>query len=182
MFKHVNVTGRPATSVMSAGGCDVHFAKQYLVRGATVPYYVEDPSRPMPTAMQQASADGKTPGWEDWDNDGNPGITGTIQSSAVNGKIFAAPRRWDEPQGTVPNVMSTFKLSLAGWGQDQNVVQSDPPNNLILLMSATVANDPSLHFVGFARLAAAQATGSDQDICSQIVKLAPTLTPDAAAI
>ena len=78
--------------------------------------------------------------------------------------------------------MSTFKLSLAGWGQDQNVVQSDPPNNIILLMSSTVANDPSLHFVGFARLAADQATGSDQDICSQIVKLAPTLTPDAAAI
>jgi len=62
------------------------------------------------------------------------------------------------------------------------VVQSDPPNNIILLMSATVANDPSLAFAGFARLAADQATGDDATICSQILKLAPTLTPDATAI
>jgi hypothetical protein len=182
VFKRVNTTGRTATSTMSAGGCHVHFSKLYTVKGATVPYYVEAPSRTMPTAQQQASADGKTPGWEDWDGDGNPGITGTISSSVVNGKIFTAPRRWDEPQGTVPNVTSTFKLSLAGWGQDQDVMQSDPPDNIILLMTATVANDPSLHFVGFARLGANQATGDDRTICSQIMQLAPTLTPDAAAI
>lgn len=182
VMKRVVVTGRTATSVMSSGGCDVHFAKWYTVRGATVPYYVEDPSRPMPTVNQQASADGSTPGWEDWDGDGNPGLTGTISSTAVNGKIFTAPRRWDDPHGTVTDVKSTFKLSLAGWGQEQNVMQTDPPNNIILGMSATVANDPMLHFVGFARLAADQATGDDATICSQIMKLAPTLTPDAAAI
>jgi len=180
VFRHVNLAGRTATSTTTAGGCTVHFSKQYTVKGATIPYYLEDPSRTMPTEQQPAS--GTTPGWEDWDGDGKPGITGTIQSSVVTGKIFTAPRRWEEPQGTVPNVTSTFKLSIAGWGQDQNVMQSEPPNNIILLQTATIANDPSLHFVGFARLAADQATGDDKAICSQIMTLAPTLTPEAAAI
>jgi hypothetical protein len=167
-------TGRTGTSAVASGGCQVEFAKWYTVRGATVPYYT-DPSKPMPTVDDKAMGD--QPGWEDWDGDGNPGITGMV-SGAVTGKIFTAPRVWSHISGSVSDANSTFKLPVM-WDQEPNVMSYD--GSPLLLSEAARAADATLHFAEFARLGADQAVGDDHAICTSLVALAPTLTPVAAA-
>jgi hypothetical protein len=168
-------TGRTGTSAAASGGCQVDFAKWYTVRGATVPYYT-DPSKPMPTVDDKA-VDGQ-PGWEDWDADGNPGITGLV-SGAVTGKIFTAPRVWTHISGSASDVASTFKLSVQ-WDQEANVMSYD--GSPLLLSEAARAADATLHFAEFARLAPDQAVGDDNAICTSLVALAPMLTPVAAGM
>jgi hypothetical protein len=99
----------------------------------------------------------------------------------VTGRIFAAPRKWIELRGTVPNVTTKFTLP-AIWDQEQNVMAYSPPTDDTLGLPATRASDPNLHFADFARLAPEQATGADAQICADVVTLAPTLTPRAAGI
>jgi hypothetical protein len=50
----------------------------------------------------------------------------------------------------------------------------------LLATPASRAADAKLHFAQFARLTAAQASGDDAAICTSIVELAATLTPQAA--
>ena len=175
----MSYAGRTVTSAQGANGCDIHFGKWYTVRGATVAYYQKNPSSPMPTAEQQASSDGSTPGWEDWDNDGHPGITGQL-SGTVSGKLFVAPRHWTEFTGSVPNTMTSFKLPV-DWQQEPNVMAFDPPDAFLLASPSNRHPDNTLHFVEFARLAEDQATGDDNAICDAVIQLVPTLTPTAGA-
>jgi hypothetical protein len=172
----ISFVGRMGKSVMTSGGCMVELQKWYTVRGATLPYYT-DPSKSLPSAEQMAS--GTTPGWEDWDGDGNPGITGIVESAIVSGKVFVAPRQWTAMAGTVPAVTTTFKLPL-DWNQEANVMAYD--DNPLLASEAVRAADPALHFAQFARLSAEQASGDDAAICNGIIALAPMLTPEAAGM
>jgi hypothetical protein len=175
----VSYAGRTMTSTPSAGGCDVHFAKAYTVRGATVDFYRDNPSVAMPTVNQPAS--GSMPGWEDWDEDGQPGITGRLSGPVVTGRVFVAPRHAIELTGTIPDTMSHFKLPI-DWQQEPNVMAFDPPDNFLLGSTADRHPDPTLHFGEFARLADDQATGDDNAICDAVIGLVPTLTPEAGAI
>lgn len=173
--KHVSHAGRTGTSKVASGGCQVDVSKFYTVRGATFDYY-KDPSKPLPSAEEPAM--GSSPGWEDWDGDGNPGITGMI-SGVVTGKIFVAPRQWTQMTGAVPDVMTSFKLKLM-WDQEQNVMSYD--GSPLLSGTAVRASDAALHFVQFARLADDQGVGADDAaICASVQPLAKTLTPEAAA-
>jgi hypothetical protein len=171
----VSYTGRTVSSTEAGGGCEVRLGKWYVARGATYPHY-NDPAIALPTLEQPAS--GATPGWEDWDGDGQPGITGFI-SGTVTGKIFVAPRIWTQLSGTVPDTAERFELPVA-WDQEPNVLSYD--GSPLLASEAVRAADPKLHFAEFARLSPAQATGDDLAICRAIVELAPTLTPRASAI
>jgi hypothetical protein len=173
LMRRMNYAGRAATSAKVANGCKVELAKLYTVIGATLPYYL-DPATPLPSAADKAA--GSTPGWEDWDGDGNPGVTGVI-SGTVTGKVFVAAREWTSMSGTVPSVGSVFTLPLQ-WDQEPNVMAYD--GSAFLGAEAIRAADASLHYAQFARLSADQATGDDAAICKSIVKLAPTLTPKAA--
>lgn len=175
----ISYAGRTVTSTQGGSGCDVHFGKAYTVRGATVAHYRDNPSAPMPTVAQQATA--TTPGWEDWDNDGQPGITGRLSGPVVTGRVFVAPRHWTELTGTVPSTMTSFQLPI-DWQQEPNVMAFDPPDNFLLGSSANRHPDSSLHFGEFARLADGQATGDDNAICDAVIELVPTLTPAAGAI
>jgi len=175
VMKNVTFDGRTGTSAKAANGCKVSFDKQYMTMGATLPYYL-DPATPLPSAEEKAS--GSTPGWEDWDSDGNPGVTGTC-SGTVTGKIFTASREWTAISGTASDVGSIFKLPLQ-WDQEPNVMAFD--GSPFLGSSAVRAADPTSHFAQFARLKAEQAPGDDATICKSIVELAPTLTPEAAGM
>jgi len=175
--KRISYAGRSVSSTQAAGGCDVRFGRAYTVRGATVAHY-QNPANPMPTAAQQAN--GTMPGWEDWDGDGQPGITGYL-TGTVTGKVFVAPRHWTELSGTVPDTMTSFRLPLL-WEQEPNVMAYDPPEDFLLGSTSSRAGDPSLHFGEFARLADGQATGDDNAICDAVIELVPTLTPAAGAI
>jgi hypothetical protein len=145
------------------------------VYGATLPYYL-DPATTLPTAEEPAA--GGQPGWEDWDGDGNPGITG-LCSGTVSGKIFGASREWSSLSGSVPDVRSVFKVATS-WDQEPNVMSFD--GSPFLGSSAVRAADASLHFVQFARLSESQAVGDDAAVCKSIAALAPVLTPEAAGM
>lgn len=174
-MRRLTFDGQTVKSSATSDGCMIAFDKFYLVMGATLPYYL-DPSHTLPTAGDKASV--STPGWEDWDNDGNPGITGVI-SGVVSGKVFAAPRNWLLMTGVVPNVRSSFELPVQ-WDAEPNVMAVD--GSPLLASEAVRAADPKLHFVQFARLADDQAVGDDEAICKSIIALAPMLTPTAAGM
>jgi hypothetical protein len=173
-MRHVSHSGRKGSSAEVGSGCQIDFAKQYQVVGATVPYYL-DPATVLPNADQKA-VDGM-PGWEDWDEDGNPGITGVL-SGTVSGKIFTASREWTSWSGSAPDVAKSIRLPLE-WDAEPNVMAYD--GSPLLGSSAVRSADPNLHFVQLARLQDDQAIGEDAAICAGVRMLAPTLTPEAAA-
>lgn len=168
--------GRTGSSVLTNdGGCRVRLDRVYTVRGATVPYYL-DPSVPLPTLEQQST--GNAPGWEDWDGDGNPGISVSI-SGVVVGEIYVSPRDWNELEGTAPDVSSTIGLAMQ-WDQETGLISYNGP--ALLTSQAVRAADPNLHYAQMARLAADQATGDDATICAAVRELAPSLTPQASGL
>jgi len=173
--RKVIYTGRKGSSAKAANGCMIAFDKLYTIYGATAPHYL-DPSIPLPTVEEKATA--ATPGWEDWDGDGNPGITGML-SGTVAGKIFVATREWTALSGTVPDVDTVFELPLT-WDQEPNVMAFD--GSPLLSATAVRAADAKLHFAQFARLEPDQATGDDDAICKSLRELAPTSTPKAAGL
>jgi hypothetical protein len=167
--------GRAGKSVTVAGGCQISFERLYEVLGATLPHYL-DPTTVLPTAEQEAS--GSMPGWEDWDSDGHPGVTGNI-SGTLSGKIFVAPRSWTAFSGRASDTQSLIKLSVE-WDNEPNVMAYDGSD--FLSATALPSGDKTMHFVELARLADDQATGDDGAVCKSIVTLAPTLTPTAAGM
>jgi hypothetical protein len=168
-------TGRKGTSASSSSGCAISFDKMYTVLGATVSTYL-DPSTTMPTVSQEATA--TSPGWEDWDNDGNPGFTMNV-SGLATGQIYIATRAWNEFSGTIAAGSTNFTLA-DNWDSDQDLLGYSGSSLLTATTSGTRDNDDSLHFVTFARLDATQATGTDDAICAAIRMLAPGLTPKAS--
>lgn len=168
----VRFDGRTGSSIKAANGCKIDFARWYTVRGATLPHYL-DPANALPSAEQKGM--GSTPGWEDWDNDGNPGYTGVL-SGTVTGKLFLAPRQWTQLSGTVTSLDGIVKLP-AQWNQEQNVMAYD--GSPLLASESAKAADPNLHFAQLIRLQPDQATGDDTAICDGIIKLAAMLTPPA---
>lgn len=173
--QRIDYSGLRVRSAPAANGCSVAFERRYVVRGATVGHY-EDPSLPLPGPDQPAT--GSTPGWEDWDEDGNPGIT-LILTGTIAGKVFIAPRTWFEPSGEVPQMASPMRLPLQ-WNQETNLLGFD--GSPLLTTQGVRAADPNLHFAELARLPDGQATGSDLEICDAVLELAPNLTPSASGI
>lgn len=168
-------TGRKGTSTATSSGCSVSFEKRYIVIGATVPFY-DDPSQTLPTASQQATA--SSPGWEDWDQDGNPGVTFNVTGLAV-GQLYMSSRKYNAWSGTIATGANTFKLADT-WDGEQSLLGYSGPSLLSAASSNSRDSDDSLHFVDFARLDASQATGDDPTTCAAVRTLAPTLTPDAS--
>lgn len=180
-MKKTDYTGRALTSTPTTGGCAVTMEKWYTVQGATLPYYL-DPNVTLPRNSEPASE--TRPGWEDWDEDGKPGITGQISGSigsfSFSGKVFCAPRRWTQIADTVPSVSKSFIAHMT-WGLTQNVMSAEGAG-LLGDTEVVPALDPELHIAEFVRLSPDQAAGPDDAaICAAVRELAPTLAPTAAA-
>ncbi len=172
LLAHDSDTGRKGTMVATATGCQLDIEKRYTVRGATQPFY-GDPSQPMPTSSQQATC--TTPGWEDWDGDGKPGITLTV-SGAANGHLYCAQRDWNQFSGEFANGATTFKVPVT-WDSGQDVLGYD--GSSLITESSVPDPDATQHFVTFVKLDPTQATGDDTAICASLRSLLPTLAPDA---
>jgi hypothetical protein len=142
--------------------------------GATESYYT-DPSHDLPTASQQAS--GSMPGWEDWDQDGEPGYS-LIISGLATGEIYMVDRSMYALSGAIAASASSFDLTV-NWSDEQDVLGVNGPPILSETSAAVKDSDPAQHFATFVRLTDAQATGTDTAICSAIRTLAPMLTPKA---
>jgi len=166
-----DLSGRTGVASASAGRCELTWNRAYRVLGASTPFYL-DPKRALPTHEQRAS--GSATGWEDWDNDGEPGVSIHI-SGVLNGTRYSASRLWTSYTGTISQGARAFRLSL-DWNQEESVlgVTTDA------LKAAGVKDaNKSLHFAQFARLSEQDASGSDSEICAAVRKLAPELTADA---
>jgi hypothetical protein len=153
-------------------------AKQYAVRGATVSYYQAAALPTMPTVSQQAM--GSTPGWEDWDMDGNPGIT-LVVTGVATGSLYVAQRDWTQyadSSGTIPQSAAKFKAALT-WNSEQDVLGYS--GSSLITQSSTPDSDASLHYGWFGKLADGQATGADADICAAVRTLKDTIVPEANA-
>jgi len=172
LLTHDTDTGRKGTMQATANGCQVDFEKRYTVRGATLPFYA-DPNQPMPTTAQQAS--GSTPGWEDWDGDGHPGIT-LVVSGAATGDLYCAQRDWNQFSGAIAQNETSFTVPVT-WDSGQDVLGYQGSS---LITGASVPDsDATQHFAVFVKLDPSQATGDDTAICAAVRALVPTLAPTA---
>jgi hypothetical protein len=174
ILTHDSDTGRQGTMSVTPSGCRLAIEKRYTVRGATVAFY-SDPHQTMPTASQQAA--GNTPGWEDWDMDGHPGITLVISEGGSNlGDLYCAQRDWNEFDGPVPYGATNFSVPVT-WGSEQDALGYS--GSSLVTQPASPDTDAAQHYAWFARLGPAQATGDDATICAAVRSLVPTLTPGA---
>lgn len=164
--------GRKGTVEEVADGCKVHIDKDVTVRGATVEYY-RDLNKPLPKLADRATAD--KPGWEDWDEDGEPAVTLNI-TSLSSGRIRAVMRNWSEYSGVVPDGADLLTMRL-DWGQSRATLKADNP---FLLLDATRDPDQSRSAVELGRMSDAQTAGDDLAICASVRALAKTLTPNAS--
>jgi hypothetical protein len=175
MMTNLSDTGRTGTSSPVAGGCQVSFEKSYEVMSATVSYY-SNFSVSLPTLSEKAS--GSAPGWQDWDEDGEPGYTMNITGIAT-GQIYMVNRTWYALSGVIDGSASSFNLAV-DWGSDQDVLGLNGPSILSETGTAVKDSDASQHFATLVRLSSTQATGDDASVCTAIRSLAPTLAPSAS--
>jgi hypothetical protein len=164
--------GRKGTVEEGADGCAVTVERASIVRGATVEAY-RDVSVPLPKLAQQATE--SEPGWEDWDEDGHPGVSLRI-SGIAQGVLYAATRSWSEYAGDIEPGASTFSLGIT-WNQTRSTLGYE--GSSLLTSDAVPDSDRSLHVAEFARLSEEQAAGDDATRCERLRELAPTLTPNA---
>jgi len=164
--------GRRGTVAASGDDCDVSFERAIIVLGATTPFYTDE-ANALPTLEQPATD--TTPGWEDWDEDGNPAVSLHV-SGLVEGSRYTALRASSEWNGTIPTAAETFRLPVSNWGQEEAVLGVTAE---VLKQTGVPDADRSGHFTEFARLTPEQARGDAATVCATVRQLAPTLTPDA---
>jgi hypothetical protein len=189
-----SVPARTGTMTMTSGGCQFHLNKYYIVRGATIPYYL-DPSNAMSDSMPVASGCGSsfsgctTPGSEDWDNDGNPGITLNVSGTAT-GNIYAAQRDFSEYYGTVPLGATKFEVGIVdpttgdpAVGPEQYALGYGNGCSGICGLSSMVDTCPSSgcaaeFFVDWVKLDSAPAS-TNAGLCSYVISNAASVAPRA---
>jgi hypothetical protein len=113
-MEKVRYDGRKGASSADGEQCRVSFDRAVLVRGATVSAY-----RDLTVALPQAEQPAKDaePGWEDWDSDGNPGVTMRV-TGTIWGTIYEARRTWSEYQGSTARDAGSLLLGHR-WGEER---------------------------------------------------------------
>jgi hypothetical protein len=164
--------GRGGRVVSDGSRCSVTFDRAYSVVGATMPYY-SDATIALPTLEEQAS--GTSPGWEDWDEDGQPAVSLHV-SGIAQGTRYTVVRTFSDWSGTISAGATTFQLAVPDWGQDEAILGATAD---LLKQTAVPDSNRANHFVQFAQLTPEQVQGDDETVCATVRRLAPTLTPNA---
>jgi hypothetical protein len=164
-------TGRRGTFVKNGSACHLKLDPEYTPRGVTLPHYL-DPARALPTASQPAQ--GSVPGWEDWDGDGNPGVTLNV-SGLATGKIYSAQRERTAYEGDVPLASAKFKVPISIRTEHVVLGRMGPA---LLESPSSVSADASQHYAWLVRLADDQALGSDAEACLAVRALKGQLVPE----
>jgi hypothetical protein len=165
-------TGRLGKVSASGTSCTVSFDIAYTILGASVAYY-SDPSHDLPKLAQKAAGD--EPGWEDWDDDGKPGVSFNTSGFAT-GVRYSVQRVYNDwTTGTYSPGAKLLKM-VSVTQTDESVLGAT--SDLIKTLSAPDSN-PASGFTQLARLDASQAQGDDEALCATVRDLAPTLTPEA---
>lgn len=185
--------GRTATYVADGDECRAEFDDAYVLRGLEPQeHWLDDewageelasgePSLPEPekpncecdretcecddTGRYDPETD--TPGWEDWDEDGLPGVT--IRPGG--GKVGLAQRDWDRYLGTTPQASAGSPLEELELDVEWNNTQT-----VLFKVEGTVfgedevTRDPDLHYVTFRRMEAPDRNAtSDAELCQDIL-------------
>lgn len=168
-------TGRKGTFVAEGALCRLKLDREYTVRGATVAFYA-NPANKMPDRTQPATT--TTPGWEDWDQDGKPGISLKVSSALISGTLYTCQRDWTVYDGTTPASAAKMKVAIMYDGEQVALGRADGSSPLLEVTSAP-SSDPSEHYAWFQRLGPGQAAGTDAEICAAVRTLKDTLVPEA---
>jgi hypothetical protein len=157
---HVRLEGRRGLSGgLDADTCALSVAEAANVRGASLPYYAE-PSHGLP---REPAAD-DAPGTEDWDGDGQPGMSVQV-TGAATGLVFSAFRSFDAPFDTFPahaarfSVAESFRVERVLLGSDPAGVPSTP-------LSASA--DPADNTRTFLRFEADTDGLGDDVLCERV--------------
>jgi hypothetical protein len=164
--------GRGGRVVSDGSRCTVTFDRAYSVVGATLPYY-SDPTIALPAVEERAS--GTSPGWEDWDEDGQPAVSLHV-SGIAQGARYTVIRAFSEWSGTISADATPFQLAVPDWGQDEAILGATAD---LLKQTGVPDSDRAGHFVQFAELTPEQVQGDDDTVCATVRRLYPTLTPAA---
>lgn len=167
-------TGRRGTFVKEGAGCRLTLQREYTVRGATVAYY-SNPATKLPARTERA--EGATPGWEDWDGDGNPGISLVVTSSLASGTLYTCQRDWTEYGGPT-QAPPKFKVAITYGGEQVALGRAAGAPQVIEATSAP-SSDASQHYAWWHRLPDGAATGSDAEICAGVRAMRNQLVPEA---
>jgi hypothetical protein len=173
---HNSSAGRKGSFVQEGASCHLVLDRQYVVRGATLPYYL-DPTIPLPGPNE--AANGTVPGWEDWDQDGHPGISLKVTSPLASGTLYTCQRDWTAYDGLTPTAAGKFKVSMTYNGEQLSLGRS-PGSAQALESSSSPSSGADAHYAWFYRLSPGQVSGSDEAICAAIRSLKDTLVPEAA--
>lgn len=178
MLANISSTGRTGTFAKLADKCQLTLPIEYVVRGATVSHY-RDPATTLP-AMGSAAAGpgGMPPGWEDWDNDSNPGFSLNINSPLAKGTLYLCTRDTNAIDNTAPLSSATFKV-LMSFTTTQSVLGTAAGSSPLITMGGTPWNNADSHFTYFMKLQDGQAVGTDAQICEQVRTLKDSLPGDA---
>ncbi|MFH1575180.1 MAG: hypothetical protein ABIG68_14455, partial [Acidobacteriota bacterium] len=174
---HSRSDGRKAVyGANESDQCYLHFEQRYLVRGATVDYFI-DPEVPLQEAAEPATE--TTPGWEDWDGDGNPGVTYAI-TGVLSGELYVAQRDWNEYQGITPKGSDKFKLGVV-WNTEQLSLGRNPPS--MPSADSVASTEAGDNFVWFARVDGLQQWdlpegADDLTVCARMRELKDDLLPE----
>ena len=168
-------SGRRGRFVREGAGCRLSMDKEYVVRGATLPHY-GDPAQKLPNRMEKAEA-GK-PGWEDWDGDGQPGISLKVSSTLASGTLHTCQRDFTVYDGMTAAGASKLRVGVT-YGGEQVPLGRSAGSAQAIESSSSPSSDPKQHFAILHRLTAEQAVGDDAAICEAIRSLRTTLAPEA---
>lgn len=161
--------------------CQLQVDRFAVVRGATFSYFsavgASGFAYPIDDAMQPA--EGSTPGSEDWDNDGNPGVTYHV-SGIANGDIYMTQRDLVEYKGTTDKRSDKFRLLVTRL-HEQRVLGQNPAT--LPSADVTPSADPEEHFIWFVRVDGLPqwdlaANADDLAICGKMRTLKDALIPE----
>jgi hypothetical protein len=167
-------TGRRGTFVKEGSGCRLTLQREYTVRGATVSHY-SNPAIKLPSRTERA--EGQTPGWEDWDNDGNPGISLVVTSALAGGTLYTCQRDWTEYNG-LTQVPPKLKVAIT-YGAEQIPLGRSAGAPQVIESTSAPSSDSSQHYAWWHRLPDGAATGSDAEICAAVRSMKNQLVPEA---
>jgi hypothetical protein len=174
MLANMSSTGRTGTFVKQTDKCHLTLPIEYVIRGATVSYY-RDPATTLP-AMGSAAAGpgGMPPGWEDWDNDTNPGFSLNINSPLAKGTLYLATRDTNAIDNTTVTSAAVFKV-LMTFTTTQSVLGTAAGSSPLITQGGTPYDNVDSHFTYFSKLQDGQAVGTDTQICEQVRTLKDSL-------
>jgi hypothetical protein len=178
MLTNMTSSGRTGTFVKQADQCRLTLPIEYVIRGATVSYYRE-PTTTLPVMGSAAAGPGgMPPGWEDWDNDSNPGFSLNINSPLAKGTVYMSTRDSNAVDNVAPLSSALFKV-LMTFTTTQSTLGTAPGSSPLITQGGMPFAGADSHFTYFQRLTDGQATGTETQICEQVRTLKDSLPGDA---